>query len=190
VEVYYEALCPDSMNFVVDQLAPAMQRLQDAVHLVLVPYGKATTQYHERQGIPQPGDPPLVSFSCQHGANECWANKVHACGIQQAANQSVLVQFVTCLMRHFRRPRDSAEQCARDSGLQWKTLAACAEDEAIDTDMERYGKMTQSQQPRITFIPTITIDGDQSDQAGMFDHFLRLVCDTYEKRNGAKAEGC
>ena len=42
VEVFYEAQCPDSMNYIVDQLAPTVAKLPvDALNVILVPYGKA-----------------------------------------------------------------------------------------------------------------------------------------------------
>lgn len=48
VEVYYEALCPDSRYFVVKHLLPTYNKLKDIITVALVPYGKAsvsTIQY-------------------------------------------------------------------------------------------------------------------------------------------------
>lgn len=42
VAVYYEALCPDSKNFIIRQLQPAYQRAPSLIDFQLVPYGKAT----------------------------------------------------------------------------------------------------------------------------------------------------
>jgi len=39
--VYYESLCPDSKNFIVDQLQPVYSKLKDITFLQLVPYGNA-----------------------------------------------------------------------------------------------------------------------------------------------------
>ncbi|XP_043226708.1 GILT-like protein 1 isoform X2 [Amphibalanus amphitrite] len=131
-----------------------------------------------------------VTFSCQHGPEECWANKLHACGIRQAANQTVSVQFVTCLMRHYRRLRLRAQQCAEDSRLPWVQLSACAAGSAIDPDIVRYGEMTQALRPPAHFIPTITVDQSQDGQAAMFGNFLSFVCKAYEARSGKKPTGC
>ncbi len=41
VEVYYEVLCPDSRYFVLKQLYPAWQKLDDIMDVQFKPYGKA-----------------------------------------------------------------------------------------------------------------------------------------------------
>lgn len=42
VMVYYEALCPDSKNFVLKQLKTSFDRAPDLMEIQLIPYGKAT----------------------------------------------------------------------------------------------------------------------------------------------------
>lgn len=41
VTVFYEALCPDSKNFVIKQLLPTFYKAPALVEVQLVPYGKA-----------------------------------------------------------------------------------------------------------------------------------------------------
>lgn len=41
-----------------------------------------------------------VSFSCQHGPDECSGNKIHSCGLQVAHTQAQQVEFVTCQMSY------------------------------------------------------------------------------------------
>lgn len=40
--VNYEALCPDSVRFINDQLSKAVANLNDEVEVSLVPFGKAS----------------------------------------------------------------------------------------------------------------------------------------------------
>lgn len=42
VMVFYEALCPDSKNFIIKQLHTAYGRAPSLIDFQLVPYGKAT----------------------------------------------------------------------------------------------------------------------------------------------------
>jgi len=41
VEVFYEALCPDSRSFVLYQLDPTYKKLAQYIDLRMIPYGKA-----------------------------------------------------------------------------------------------------------------------------------------------------
>ncbi|KAH7986568.1 hypothetical protein HPB49_025904 [Dermacentor silvarum] len=65
VEVFYETYCPDSRNFVLEQLNSTYAELPNIVQLQLVPYGKAS-----RRELPN----KWYSFDCQHGDKECYGN--------------------------------------------------------------------------------------------------------------------
>ena len=67
VNVYIESKCPDSKNFVNEQLYPTYQTLKPIINLKLVPYGNADVTI-SRGGR-------LLSYECQHGPDECWGNK-------------------------------------------------------------------------------------------------------------------
>lgn len=41
VTVFYEALCPDSKSFVVNELVPAYTKAKSILDYDLIPYGKA-----------------------------------------------------------------------------------------------------------------------------------------------------
>uniref|UniRef100_A0A1B0CG20 Putative gamma-interferon inducible lysosomal thiol reductase-like protein n=1 Tax=Lutzomyia longipalpis TaxID=7200 RepID=A0A1B0CG20_LUTLO len=88
VFVYYESLCPDSQAFVTQQLYPAMKGpLGKFVDLKLVPFGKSN---YTTLGAD-------VQFTCHHGPNECYGNKIQACAIEhiQYTTLGADVQF-TC----------------------------------------------------------------------------------------------
>lgn len=37
-------------------------------------------------------------FSCQHGEEECYANKIHSCSIEAVSNMTKAVKFTTCMI--------------------------------------------------------------------------------------------
>jgi hypothetical protein len=45
LDVYYESLCPDSRNFLVNQLNPNWPTLSTFTDLRLIPFGKATVKF-------------------------------------------------------------------------------------------------------------------------------------------------
>ena len=42
VQVYYETLCPDSINFIVEQLYPTYHNLGQYLEIEFIPYGFAS----------------------------------------------------------------------------------------------------------------------------------------------------
>lgn len=85
------------------------------------------TEYQRRPDR-RAGDPPPVTFTCQHGAEECWGNKVHACGIRQAESQTQAVDFATCLMKRYRKLRFIAGEvslAAERKHISWVCSGWC-----------------------------------------------------------------
>lgn len=83
---YYEALCPDSINFFTNQFAPAYAALADDLDIKFVPFGKA------QKNIENDG------FICQHGPAECYLNKVQSCVLDKLTTQADKAAFVICAM--------------------------------------------------------------------------------------------
>ncbi|KAF7998447.1 hypothetical protein HCN44_009969 [Aphidius gifuensis] len=84
IGVYYEALCPDSKNFIIRQLLPTYKKLKDQVIIQLIPYGKAKTE--------NTSDGP--EFDCQHGPTECEANMIHSCAIEVLRDQNLVLKYI------------------------------------------------------------------------------------------------
>ncbi len=66
--LYYESLCPDTRNFVIQQLVPTLQKLNSLgiVNLQLYAFGNANYTIN--------GKTKSATFSCQHGVEECRGN--------------------------------------------------------------------------------------------------------------------
>ena len=72
IDVYYETLCPYSIEFIRNQLQPTFNLLNPSgiIRVRLYPYGHVEETF---------GDDGQISFNCQHGVLECRLNVVETC---------------------------------------------------------------------------------------------------------------
>ena len=65
VDVYYEVLCPDSRYFILKQLYPAWQKVQDIMDVRFKPFGKA--QVSQLQSIERICGSMCYYYLAEHG---------------------------------------------------------------------------------------------------------------------------
>ncbi|KAL3272566.1 hypothetical protein HHI36_014036 [Cryptolaemus montrouzieri] len=175
VSIYYECLCPDSINFINNQLYPNYQNLKDKITVDFVPYGKAS-QTKSSEGS--------WTFRCQHGPDECRGNKYQACALDQKRGQDNDVKLVNCIMA-LADPSDPDEikDCAVNNGYNWSTITTCYESNRASELLALYGQRTLNVSPKIRFIPTIIFDGqfDQDLQNESLYNFLGATCSKIPK---------
>ncbi|KAB0802065.1 hypothetical protein PPYR_04251 [Photinus pyralis] len=149
VSIYYEALCPDSVNFINNQFYPAYQKINSLLTVDFVPYGRASHTWKN-------GD---WQFECQHGPEECLGNKLHACGIHESQEQAKTVDYVNCLMMAYRSSATHAlDMCVTYLNLTSKQILDCVESSKGSNLLAKYGNETRALYP-LDFIPTIIFDG-------------------------------
>lgn len=171
--VYYESLCTDSVRFIVEQLYPVKQSpLGRYIDVTLIPYGKAS---YKTEGSD-------VIFQCQHGPNECYGNKVHACAIQHIqvnsyqntkTKESLTLDYITCLMRTWMTFKDNVypgKKCSIENQLpNWNVIEECANNTEGSKLLQGYGERTEQLNPKLSVVPTITFhhqtDDDLNDLA-------------------------
>jgi interferon, gamma-inducible protein 30 len=49
LDIYYETLCPDSVNFIVQQLHPTLQKIGNILNVSMIPFGIASVSPHTLQ---------------------------------------------------------------------------------------------------------------------------------------------
>ncbi|KYM99315.1 GILT-like protein C02D5.2, partial [Cyphomyrmex costatus] len=164
--VYYEALCPDSRSFVLKQLIPTYQKLSTNIQIELVPYGKAkTTKTNDG-----------YQFTCQHGPIECQANIIHACSIDVIKDPSVQLQFVACMIENNIDPVSIMKTCAERIPVDLESIKKCSNTGMGRELLAKYGEMTNSLVPQVSFIPTITLDGSSEHQVRILKNLLKEIC--------------
>lgn len=167
VMVFYEALCPDSKHFILKQLEPAFAKASSLIDYQLVPYGKATTNTN-RDGS--------LNFDCQHGPVECEANIYHACTIEAVQDQKVLLDMISCMIANNFRPKEAMMECAKEHRVDYEQIHKCYESLHGAELLKIHGEATAALRPRVSFIPTITLDGAQGRQASILKDLLAEVC--------------
>lgn len=177
VEVYYEALCPDSRYFVMKQLSPAYEKLHQILNIAFIPYGKATTQ--EKDG--------KYTFECQHGQLECKANLVHACVTNVIKDEEKQLSVIHCMIDKNNQPMKAGQKCVEKYSENWENVESCVLSEKGTSIMKHMGDMTNSLNPPVSFIPTITIDGSQDDQKHILQDLHKVLCKRYR---GPKQPSC
>ncbi|XP_023025307.2 gamma-interferon-inducible lysosomal thiol reductase-like protein [Leptinotarsa decemlineata] len=150
VSVYYECLCPHSVDFFKDQLSPGYKVLKDKVKVDLIPFGKAN--------ITKEGDKYI--FTCQHQEAECYGNKVHACALNLALGDYG-IKFAMCAMASPDATDDKyLTKCAANNSISWDEIQKCMESGKGDQLLVDYGNRTHSLKPKLTGVPTVTFDNE------------------------------
>jgi len=181
VSVYYESLCPDSQAFITEQLYPAMKSpLGRFVDLKLIPFGKSN---YSTLGSD-------VQFTCHHGPNECYGNKIQSCAIEhiqvnsyqnQYTRESLTLEYINCLMQLAKNFPDQiypGKRCAQEVHLEnWEIIESCANQTEGSKLLQKNGELTSTLNPTLTSVPTITFryQQDEAQQLALVN-FRSALC--------------
>uniref|UniRef100_A0A023EJ59 Putative gamma-interferon inducible lysosomal thiol reductase n=1 Tax=Aedes albopictus TaxID=7160 RepID=A0A023EJ59_AEDAL len=147
VTVFYEHLCPDSIRWISNQLAPNYNALRNHIDLEFIPFGKARSINGGQ------------SFECQHGPLECEGNRIQSCVLNQLPDQDRQVSYVTCQMSFDADPR--GWECTFRSGVDLVSTQNCVEGvQGVQLQLEAERR---TQQIPLTFVPSFAFN-DQFDQ--------------------------
>lgn len=166
IAVYYEALCPDSRSFFIKQLLPTYHRIPDNVQVELIPYGKARTIKTDHS----------YEFMCQHGPVECEANMIHACAIDVLKNSSIQLEYLSCMIKNNIHPINIMESCAKKMNIDYNYISKCFHEPKGKELLAKYGELTNALTPKVSFIPTVILDGKSENQARILKNLLQEVC--------------
>lgn len=107
---------------------------------------------------------------------ECEANIYHACTIEAVQEQTVLLDMIVCMIRNNFQPRDAMISCAKENHVDYEAINKCYESPHGAELLKLHGEATAALRPRVSFIPTITLDGAQGRQASILKDLLSEVC--------------
>lgn len=199
------------IQFVSDSLTPAVEALgvgpDSIMNLTVVPWGNAyfnTTHcgqpdYDKENGMfcwvnqCNVENPPAQCFTgrimCQHGDNECLANRIEGCALKVMRLDDA-VQFIECLegayMSTWRTPRGdelvthAAEKCSQKN----EQLSNCYMGDGGGAVDVANARRTVALGPGKLGTPWVLVNGKPIQDAS---ELLRAVCTAY---TGTKPAGC
>lgn len=180
VAVYYEALCPDSKNFIIKQLQTTYHRAPKLLNIELIPYGKAETKTNSDGSL---------SFTCQHGETECEANIIHGCTIESIHDTETELNMIACMIRDNANPKEAFHRCSKEYTIDSETIQKCYLSPHGKELLKLYGIATDALQPAVSFIPTVTLDGKQGRQASILKDLFTELC-KIASENGPPPKAC
>ncbi|MCL4143308.1 UNVERIFIED_CONTAM: hypothetical protein GTU68_005540 [Idotea baltica] len=173
VTTFYESLCPDSIRFFTRQLEPTYNDLSDIMTVELHAYGKASD-------VQRPSGEGYI-FTCQHGQEECYGNKVLGCGQQYITDHETYLDFAFCVMAAD-NPPSSGEACAAEVGVTYDPIVQCANSTEGENFLHDVGVIQSQLDPELYYVPWIIINDvfTEENLDAAQDDLKSLVCSTYE----------
>lgn len=180
VTLYFESLCPGCKQWLLNTAYPAYLKLASSgiLNINLVPYGNA-------QERPYGGS---YTFYCQHGAAECYGNKIETCAIHHMGNQAVWFPFIHCI--EYYGPTDTnAQYCASLQKIDYTAIRNCARGAEGTTLEHEMALKTNALNPRHQYVPWLTMNGYHTSaiQDGLSSNMVAYVCAAYM---GTKPAAC
>ncbi|KAK4883625.1 hypothetical protein RN001_006944 [Aquatica leii] len=182
VSIYYEVLCPDSYQFLTQQFCPVYKKIGSSLNVHLVPYGRATHKFIDNEWI----------FTCQHGPDECWGNKIQACGINEVEEQDAKIEFMCCIMNNYQQAATTTQlnYCVHHLNTTSKSVLNCTGSSLGTNLLVSYGNETHALN-HLSFIPTIifndnltqSLDIQSSILHNFYDTTVKYLNDTSETNN-------
>ncbi|XP_054161824.1 gamma-interferon-inducible lysosomal thiol reductase-like [Oppia nitens] len=185
IDVYYESLCPDCLQFITGQLVPTYTKLNNIMNVQLFPYGWAhTKRVNHSDGTYD------LEFNCQHGVRECVGNWIHSCVLDsEPIDKSI--EIIGCIMasKSHANPDVAAEECAKVHQYDWPAVKDCAAGPLARGLSAKTGQRFLALKPKPNYVHWIVVNGVHTEaiQQQSGDDLYKFVCDTYK---GTKPTEC
>lgn len=134
-------------------------------------------------------DDGSLAFDCQHGPAECEANIYHACAIEAIEEPKIVLDMIACMIKDNMNPKNAMVTCAKANRIDHEPIQKCFDSPHGAELLKLHGIATNSIQPPMTFVPTVTLDGQQGRQASILKDFFGSICEV-AAGNGPKPKVC
>jgi len=194
VEIYYETLCPSSVEFLDGSFRKAWQaeELRELMDVRLYPFGNAQ-MLSEKEVNKQFKDAhpeekyPVVE--CQHGPEECLGNKIQACAIEKL-EMSQSVDLILCMASQGPRAAidTSTADCAKKLDISMHGVMDCASSTQGHDIMMDLAKKSLDPKLQRSYVPFVMVSG-KHEQAADEGDLLTPLCEALGTPKPAVCEG-
>uniref|UniRef100_A0A1E1XIK9 Gamma-interferon inducible lysosomal thiol reductase n=1 Tax=Amblyomma aureolatum TaxID=187763 RepID=A0A1E1XIK9_9ACAR len=169
LQVVYDCYCPRSRGFIVSQLLPVYEKLQDYLNLTLLPSSLLKNETARNSTIPK--------VECKPGSKECQSSMLQTCVMTHSNETLTAVKVIAC-MSSSEDPYEAGRACVEEYGLEWKLMDLCVTEKGQLYLLEVSQKVW-----RITGgvgrVPLVSVQGQVTRvvQVEAETNLLELVCD-------------
>jgi hypothetical protein len=155
LSVFYEAICPDCVNFLKEQLVPTHKALGKYINLNFVAFGKARQWYSNDS----------YQFECQNETKQCFFYFVYACAMNVFHEPADIFNYVACLMTEV-TPTDATvatypvDSC--ETGLELDKVKKCANGKDDLRFLSKMRNKTSNLFPHLLGVPAVAINNTLS----------------------------
>jgi len=179
IDIYYESLCPDSIRFINEQLAPLYNDFKKHLDVTFVPFGKSNSL--------QTSPEAPIEFECQHGPDECFGNKVQGCMLARIPDQDSKFDYISCQM--VTGADRTHRECVEAFGMSWEEIAQCAASDFATNQQLEYERISTPVIQHFNWVPTVVYNGQITDisHTGRAAPLKEIICDFIHNTNPACA---
>jgi len=193
IDLYYESLCPFCRQLFTKGLKPLLEDkdLSQQIDLHLYPFGNAqlmpTEQVSDGWKFWHPDDMGQgyeYVVKCQHGADECFGNKIQACALKLNTRETANA-FITCMESSNFGLELASHSCAQNLTVDLDPIRKCVQGKDGNAALTEMGIYTQNLSEPAgphKYVPWVVIDGKHDDDAeldgdeGYSGFLLQQVC--------------
>ncbi|WKX97806.1 hypothetical protein Q1695_013467 [Nippostrongylus brasiliensis] len=161
IDVFGESRCIHTTMFLRQQLLPAYKLFGSRLRVRYYPFGVTRYTRCDWNG-------PHMECYCQHGPRECEKNTLQACVMSYLPDTDDHLELISCIQGSAEF-NDTVESCLTDKSLKYRVnrdwLVRCAQSDAGRSLMSHYGRLQNSKEPFVTWVPWIMINGVRDEEA-------------------------
>jgi len=181
VEIYYETLCPSSLDLLNGSFQKAWQdnKLREIMDVRLYPFGNAEMLSENEVSKVYKASHPNAKYpviNCQHGEQECLGNLVQACAVKQLKT-SDSVGLVLCMASQGTSVdiESSSRDCAKKLDISMKQIMDCVTSSQGHDLITALGSKSLNPVLHRTYVPFVLVDG-RHEKAADEDNLLGPLC--------------